>query len=578
MPDAITQVSERALPAAQAQTERAAALARRGGGALVLLVYIAATALTDAHNMGDTPHYANGILASGFADLFADFGHLLWPPAGALVARALGPFTGADPYTDHLIALVALGWIAGLGAALLLYDLAYRVARRAWVAVFAAAAFMFSQSFLNYAQTGCSYTAGLFFLLAGLWFLFRDEERRDRPPALGIAAGLAFAGAVALWVPYLLAVPAALAATLLVHGATARRARLAVGAGLAFSIACAMVFLFAAALRGVHDVAGFKEWIAASSHGIAIGGFTRMVFGFARAFIAMGDDGVLFKRYLLHDPYNPVSLMDLFRASLGKLFLVYLCCGIWLAALARDAAGRRWLAFLALSALPVLAFAWHWQGGDLERYFPFYPALFLALAYLLAAGRWRPLTGASAALWLAALVAGNGGVMAKTALAAQQERAVARLGSLQPLWKPQSRIATVLTQDDVFSFTNNFPFHPLNKPGFFAVDRAGRFAAFDIADIGSARTPYWRRTFAEAALSVWSAGGDLWITKRVLAPRPPAAETHWVEGDDPRLPWRDLYDFFSRLEAGAATGGDDGFFLLPPSAANRALLARWENA
>jgi len=87
---------------------------------------------------------------------------------------------------------------------------------------------------------------------------------------------------------------------------------------------------------------------------------------------------VLFKRFLLHDPYNPVSFFELGRASLLKLLLFY---GLLIAVLKQllHSANRRifWL-FLAVAA-PVFAFALFWYGGGMERYLPLYPVFFLAV-------------------------------------------------------------------------------------------------------------------------------------------------------------------------------------------------------
>jgi hypothetical protein len=83
--------------------------------------------------------------------------------------------------------------------------------------------------------------------------------------------------------------------------------------------------------------------------------------------------------------------------------------------------------------------------------------------------------------------------------------------------------------------------------------------------------PVWRESFAAKAQSVWSAGGDFWISKRLLAPRP-KAEWNWVEGDDPRITWRDIYEYFSRFDYGQGVGGDDGFVLLTRSPKNNRLL------
>ncbi|HEY2990145.1 MAG TPA: hypothetical protein VGL11_20700 [Candidatus Binatia bacterium] len=565
---------------APAASERRSALAAlsadwlRGYG-FVLVVYIAATYFTDVVNMGDTGGYANLIMTSTFSDLLSDFGHLLWVILGRLLSGVVNAFTDADPRMNIIFILLALGWMAGLLSAWLVYNLAYRVARRKWVAAWAAVVFIFSQGFLNFAQTGCAYVPGLSMILSGVWLLFREEDRRNHPPTSGIAAGAAFAAGVGFWAPYILSIPALLVSSLLIFGVSGWRLRVVVRAGFTFAIICTAFYGSAAALQGIHDFAGLKDWTLSAGQTIThIGGFSRMVFGFARTFINMGNDGVLFKRFLLHDPYNAVSLLDLFRLSLGKLLFFYLLFGLWAVALLRSEKGRRFFGFLALAAVPVIGFAWHWQGGDLERYLPLYPAIFLALAHLLSEGRWLILSRLTAAAWLIAVVYINGSTMAATRSLGRQERVVARINELQPLWKPESRIATVLIQDDLFKFPETFFFHPLNRDGILGDRGPGRGIVFDIADRGGSDSPLWRQAFAKRALSIWSAGGDLWISKRAFSPRP-AADSAWVEGDDPRISWRDIHEFFSQLETGASVGGADGFFLLPPSSGNRQFLTRW---
>ncbi|HEX9443527.1 MAG TPA: hypothetical protein VGA73_05375 [Candidatus Binatia bacterium] len=569
-------LSGAAAPAARTDRSATAALGKwlRGYGAIIA-AYVAVTSMTDAYYMGDTGAYANLIL---FGRLF-DFGHPLWLLLGWKAAALLQPLTGLDARTGTIFTLVALGWLAGLLSAVLVYSLSLRVARRARVAAFVTAAFIFTQGFLNFAQTGCSYIPGLALVLLGLWLLFREEDKERHAVAGGVAAGLAFSGAVGLWVPYVLTIPAVLVSTLLIFGWSARRARVALGAAVAFGLATALFFGAVAALNGIHDVAGFKEWALAGGQSIThINGFNRMVFGFARSFINMGNDGVLFKRYLLHDPYNPVSFADLLRFSLGKFLLFYACLAVWLAALLGSEKGRRFFLFLAASALPVMVFAWRWQGGDMERYLPLYPALFLALACVLSAAPYALLSRAAAAVWLIAVVYFNAGAMAKTTLAQRQNRVAANIQALQPLWKPHSHIATVLIQDDVFAFPWNFPFHPISTKGILAYsDRERLPAVIDIVDRGSAESPRWRQAFAKQALAIWSAGGDLWVAKGALASRP-AADSAWVEGDDPRLAWRDVCGFFSALEAGTSVGGEDGFFLLPANAKNRGVLTRWSRS
>ena len=54
----------------------------------------------------------------------------------------------------------------------------------------------------------------------------------------------------------------------------------------------------------------------------------------------------------------------------------------------------------------------------------------------------------------------------------------------------------------------------------------------------------------------------------------PEAHWGWVEGDDPRVSWRELPEFFRQFDTGDAVGGADGFVLIPPSARNRDILSR----
>ena len=123
-------------------------------------------------------------------------------------------------------------------------------------------------------------------------------------------------------------------------------------------------------------------WVGEASHGIQIAGVARAVFGFARSFINMGEDGVLFKRYLLHDPFSPVSVAALLRVALAKLVFFYALLASVVVTLLM---AKRWrpLGLLAMASAPVLLFAVRWQGGDMERYLPLYPFLFLAIALCL---------------------------------------------------------------------------------------------------------------------------------------------------------------------------------------------------
>ena len=83
--------------------------------------------------------------------------------------------------------------------------------------------------------------------------------------------------------------------------------------------------------------------------------------------------------------------------------------------------------------------------------------------------------------------------------------------------------------------------------------------------------PQWRRDIAAQTLAAWDAGHDVWISKRLLSSYP-KAEWTWTEGEDSRIKWAELYEFFAPLETVASVGGEDGFLKLSPTDNNRRLL------
>ncbi|HEY1373662.1 MAG TPA: hypothetical protein VGH50_14425 [Candidatus Binatia bacterium] len=535
----------------------------------ITALYIAATLFTSAVSLSDTDRYVNLIHSAPLSD----FGHLLWIVLGWLAASAVQPFTSLHTMNHTVFTLMTLNWFAGLLSVVLLYDISRRIAKQSWVPEFVTIGLIFTHAFLNFAQTGSSYVPGLSMTLLGVWLLMQEEEAAEHSRASGIAAGLAFATAVGFWVPYIFAMPALTLSTMILFGVSRWRLYQFVRMVLAFGVFCVVLYGTACALQGIYNLDAFRQWAIEPGLRSQVGGFNRMVFGFARSFFNMGTDGVLFKRYLLHDPYNPVSFFELLRFSLGKVLLFYSALGIWVFALLTSATGRRFAAVFIASAVPMMFFAYSWQGGDTERYFPLYPAIFLMLTYAVSEGRLIVSSRVFAAIWVFGMVYANGTALSNTKIRAVHDRSIARIKDLQPLWKRHSRIATVLIHDDVFRFASDYPFDPLSTTGMLAYDSELRLpAAFEIIDRGSVDTPKWRKTFAQLTLDVWSVEGDLWVSKRALQSRPPRAETHWVEGDDPRVTWRDVYEYFLQFEYGRAVGGNDGFVLLTRSAKNNRVL------
>jgi hypothetical protein len=91
---------------------------------------------------------------------------------------------------------------------------------------------------------------------------------------------------------------------------------------------------------------------------------------------------------------------------------------------------------------------------------------------------------------------------------------------------------------------------------------------------GTSSVPVWRQDFSSLALSVWDSGADVWVSKNLLGPQP-TADMAWVEGDDKRISWQDIYQVFSQLEINPSVASPDGFALLSASSKNHTFLNRF---
>jgi hypothetical protein len=475
---------------------------------------------------------------------------------------------GGDPGTNVIVAALIVNWISGLVSVFALHAVCGRFCKQRWIVYLTTIVFIFSHGFLNYFQTGCSYVPALALLLVGLYLLGRCETTGAHL-RVAIVSGLILALSVCLWFPFLFALPAVLLAPIILcqfERRTIRQVLVTVGFVALFG-ALAYGGIAIGVLR-ITSVGGFRAWMAAASHDTEIHGVTRMVFGFARSFLFMGNDGMLFKRYLLKDPFNSVTLFDLLRLSLWKLGLFYLVMAAVCVSLLRSAMGRRVLVFLALGAIPILLFAIKFDGGAIERYFPLYPAVFFALALSLCCP--KPLPGLKylVIVFAAAVILANASAMAKPVQDREQEASANRIEALLPILKPHSRIMTVNWQDDLINFGRSFPLHPIN--------RAGELQIGALVTPGTTYAPRWREDFATNALKAWREGGDVWVSRRALSPRP-RPEWNWTEGDVENVSWRDFSPFFAQLELGESVGGDDGFVKVLPTPKNQEFLSNVSN-
>ena len=547
---------------------------------LVVALYIGALGFTNAHFMADSGGYVVSILAYAGVEHyiienpsvgdfrsenpFWEFGHLYWRPIGFLLYKVFAPVSslvvGPDPLYNVLFLLMSVNFVAGLLSALLLYLLINRLTDRHWLAMLVTVCFIFSHGFLNFSQGGSSYIAGLAFLMIAFYLLLKDKGKLL--PLNAICAGVACAGALTLWAPYVLVIPGTIAAPLVLFELNRREKKSVFYAAAAFLVATASAYFIVMAAVGVHTPAELRDWIAGSSHGVRISGLARMVFGLPRSFIHMGNDGLLFKRFLLNDPFNPVTAIDLLRLTLWKLALFYLAVGSLLISLLVSS-GRRLLLLSLLIAGPLVLFAIGFDGGAVERYIPIYPITFLLLGLVLSQTRVPRALQVVPLLFFGLAVLANSNVMARIVLDKRNQRTAERVQAVVSQLKPNSYLVTTHLQDDLVNFQASFPFDPVN--------RQYNYRVYPLVVLNTDQAGRWREEFASNMLEAWAQGGDGWISTRMFSEKPEAS-WNWAEGDDRRVPWTDIHNFFSQFKTGSVAGGADGFVLLEKTEENAQLL------
>jgi hypothetical protein len=539
--------------------------------AYISAVYILATLMTRPFFQGDTLDYVSSIVAHTTGEYydFWDFGHLFWRPIGWLAFRlsspVLGMFVGPDPRVQVTLILIILSWMAGLASSLLLLALLRLYCTHGWTPQLVVTAFVFSMAELNYSQTGSSYTPGLSLLILGMYLIAQEAMRPSENVGMQVCAALALAGSVSLWFLYVLAVPAAIMLPFASGPPDRSRVRFSSGTLYYFCLSIALIYVGVIIHLRLSSVASALAWILASSHGILIQGVSRAIFGWPRSLMTMGDAGRIIKRYILHDPFNPISGRDLLGLwpELLKFGLFYMTLVSIIVTLGRSSRGRQGLTVGTLATLPVLGFAIHWSGGDLERYLPLYPAFFLMLSISLTDQKAVSWAKTIAWLFVLCVVFPNAVSLRSAAVQHSQTQAENRVIGLLPRLKPGSCIIVSHNLDDLMEFNRNFPFSSIN--------RLDALHIYGLLTPGDSDVTRWRESFASRALSTWHAGGDMWISSRVLH-RTPYPDWNWVEGDDNRVSWLDLESFFAHLQYGESLGGDDGFVLLLSSTENRKLL------
>ncbi len=571
-----TAIIEPALGEIRREKRRSAALP------LLLVVYLTAWVCTDAHFMADTNVYTQAILRHQYgggvldyhqttANPFWDFGHILWRPLGWLCFSLAAPATQVLAHQNQraevLWTLIAINFVASFGCVVFFFLLARRIIANEWSALLATIGFFSADAFLNYAHSGNAYVVGLACLVAGMYTLW-SERVSERSLSQALAAALLFALAVLFWLPYVFVLPAVMAAPLLLYGSERQRQKLTMQTVVACAVVGLAVYVSAIVVVGIRNITDLREWILSAGHGhIQPGGLraaARLAFSVPRSFVNMDRDGMWLKRYLLHDPYAPVTARSLFGYSLWKLVLFYASASVVCLELLRSKRGRILLLVLAATILPIFVFAvFIFEAGSIERYLPLYPFVFLAFGYVLASKETKRASKVLLVIALTAMVVVNVNAMRRGTLESQKADAVARIHDLIPLLTPESLVLAVNEQDSLAEFRQNFPLDPVN------LDHEWR--NYDVLEINAERLSTWREDFAKRVLGSWRRGGTVWLPLRFLRAQP-KPEWNWVEGDDKRVKWTDLPTFFSQFDTGPAVGGNDGFVPLQDDSKNREIF------
>jgi hypothetical protein len=575
-------VSSTASETASGASVRAISPARNGRIWLLVpaLLFIVSAALTHPPFIGDSLDHA-AIVAkvvghTAPASDLSEAGHILWRPLGYIsapvVSRAVPDSVAWTPTLKICFGLTLVSVLSGFIATILIFDIARRITGSGMAALVTAVLFVWGDAVLAYSRSGMSYIPGLAVLLIGLWW--QITARRESWAATAGPAVL-FGVAVLLWLPYAIAVPAACCARRLLgrggldwRGKWTREAAAVLTAGAVIAVGVGTAAIWAR----VHSGADAIAWLTAAGHGMrqnrqAI----RAVTGCSRLLLDLGHDGVYLKRFLFHDPYSPVSAVGLFGYSLWKVafFYFFLGCCAWLGW--KSPAGRRALLLAALAGAPaLLAAVVVFEPSSPERFLPFLPFLLLAIA----AG-WNAARNSRSAWWARA-----GVVLFAAALPVVnlpgftggengwRKQAAAQVTQLRAEAAPSDAVFTV-TMAEPLEELRTHPFDPLN--------RAGAIEANWIIEPINVDAAHWPGRFAKLAESNWAFGRSVWVERAAMEDRP-RPNLLWVEGDNPKVHWRDVPVFFRGLQLDADTGGPDGFVRVAHSPANEAKLREAEAA
>jgi hypothetical protein len=524
--------------------------------------------------LGDTSSYTAEVVQNFGRSPFGpdnrlwEFGHLLWRPFGWILLTATEPvlskLLGWEPTLILSYGFIAVSLLCGFLTVLLWHALAFEITRSRAIAFLIAIGFACGNGFLTYIHSGTPYVPGLFSVTLAVWMMRRHATDRAGSWLVWGSAALAALAAL-LWFPYVLSLPGVFLSGLLPLEGPVRwqgltdsgNIRLAVRFFLVAALCLMLGLVIGAAARQIGSVSEAKAWVADSQHGWSQSiRIVRLATGLPRTFLYMGRDGMLFRRFLRKDPYSPVTVQELVTASLWKMLAVYAFafCLLYLLVTLRRNHGALLLLLAAWG--PVLAFAvLLFEPGSPERYFPAYPFLVMAAACALRDIHLVRRAGQMmVAAFLITMAITNSYYMYRPRIDREDQVAKRRVAGIKAAGlRERSLVAILSNQDSIEQLLNRSPEDFAGRP---------RFRLYGVIEPGTLQVLTWRQTFAREALDAWSRNADVWVSKWLWQSKP-HPDANWVEGDDARIQWREIPEFFGTLKTGEESGGPDGFFQLP---------------
>jgi hypothetical protein len=538
-----------------------------------LCAYLVTSVITAPIFMADTFDYVSSVVGFQHTRVtdFWDFGHLLWRPLIWLLSAALHPITGTllhlDQYYVALFLMISVVWVSGaisiVAFARVVRTLFGDVAVANWVILL----FCWSEAFVNFVQTGSPYVPGLAFLCVSLNMLLVDHDQESTWRA--VFGGLALAGAVLLWFPYILVVPGTLVSPLLLLSRTRWQRSKVVLAFCTCAVAGIAAYSTAAFYSGVRSLPALHSWVTASAHGITdMGGLPRALIGLARSFFNLGNDGVLFKRYLKRDPYNPVSFWSLMRFSLWKIGLFYAFSLVALYQLLAAHSRRLIALFLFTCAAPLMLFTLQYAGGDMEKYLPIYPAIYLAMAGSLIRSGNRSYFRLAALAFSVVLVFNNISALSRVKWLERKQQATRETSELVAavpagsmiIVSPYERLATVVYDDP-----------------FLTTLQSSQIEMRAFTMLGRSTTAQWRSDLSARIKDALDKGRCVWVSDE-LRQAVPSAANNWVEGDDRSISWTQVASFFQSLRYESNRKAAGRFTMLSGTPINRQIAEQWSHS